>query len=286
MEKLFKLNLKFVLWYKNRFSWDDEIEEHDNYQDVYGSGFLHAFAIFWISIFNILIIPLFLVSCIINFIYFLFFLNYYEKRRKKKEEEKEIKKKEYKKKLIEDWINNYENTVKKDNVILKLVTADTTYGNRHVIHSSVKDFVISESIQNVELLILSFLTKYNNNYSIFQNVYTYDINSKRVNCRNSARRSLYDLYALCLYYYPETKFEDVIKIVIKMIDNYSLNTSFCHDVCKYVFYTDRISNHRNFNHNLEFYNSYFKHQIFDNQQVDLTFFDLLNYFEEKENGKN
>lgn len=280
MKTLFELNLDFVLWYKNRCSWDDHIDRTDNEIEVYKSGFLWGVILLGLSIFNIVLLPLFLISCIINFIYFLIFIPHYKKKEEKRRKKLEEIKNKLKNGLIEKWINKYEKHVK-NTISLKLVTAEVSYGTYNVDYSKLEDFRFHKKMKSVNELIFNFLYLYNDSVK-YKNVFTFDIKRKRIHCRNNARRSLGDLYSLALYYFPETTFRDIVEIVSDLIITRRLNYSYCGNVNKYVFYTSNTSNYRSSSNNLELYNNFYIHpEIKDT--INLTFNDLIKYIE-KDHG--
>ena len=71
MRKLFELNLDFNLWYKNQlvYEFKDSKIDRDSDEDVlYKTGILMVFLISVLNLTLLLISPLFIISCIINFI--------------------------------------------------------------------------------------------------------------------------------------------------------------------------------------------------------------------------
>lgn len=278
MKKLFELNLDFVLWYKNRCSWDDLIDRTDSEIDVYKPGFLWGIILLGLSIFNIVLLPLFLISCIINFIYFLL-IPYYKKKEERREEKKRKLLRAVKNKIIDEWILNYEKLVKRNGDYLKLVITPTLYGSSSAAYShDITDFEFPEdhNITNIKDLICYFLFDYNIIKKSEKKVYTYNIRQSYINCKWGARRSLYDLYSLCLYYFPETKFIDVIKVIISILP--IINCSFCNGVKRYVFYPPKISNFKNLNDSLE----YGKNITVDFKIFNISLNDLKNYITDYE----
>ena len=73
MRKLFELNLDFNLWYKNQLVYEfkkSKINRDSDKEEVYQMGFIMVFIISTINFGLFLISPLFIISCIINFIYY------------------------------------------------------------------------------------------------------------------------------------------------------------------------------------------------------------------------
>lgn len=90
MKKLFELNLNFNIWYKNGLVYDfkeSKVDRDSNNDILYKSGFIMLFIISIINIVLLLLSPLFIISCIINFIYY-FVKNYYEKKAEIKRQKK------------------------------------------------------------------------------------------------------------------------------------------------------------------------------------------------------
>ena len=259
MRKLFELNLDFNLWYKNELthSWNNhsKIDRDSSNDEVFEMGLLVLFIISIINLGLFLISPLFIISCIINFIYY-FVKDYYEK----KAEIKRIKKLKIK---IEAWIDYYESKV---NQMTPLKLGNSVMSNYNLSKINPQDLNI-EGFKHLfkeydKKFILRFLRNMNNEY------YTVNSKTNRVTCRLGARRSIKDIYLVVKYYFPEITFEQVLEDIVSLYNEQFINGSFCNDVRFYVFYPEVVSYVRNPN------------KILENSN-DLTFKDLINYFNNK-----
>ena len=259
MRKLFELNLDFNLWYKNELlhSWNNhsKIDRDSSNDEVFETGLLVLFIISIINLGLFLISPLFIISCVINFIYY-HVKDYYEK----KAEIKRIKKLKIK---IEDWIDYYESKV---NQMTPLKLGNSVMSSYDLSRINPQDLNI-EGFKHLfkeydKKFILRFLRNINNEY------YTVDSKTNRVTCCLSARRSIRDIYLVVKYYFPEITFEQVLEDIVRLYNEQFINGSFCSDVRLYVFYTDQISFARHSDKTLE------------NSQ-EITFKDLINYFNNK-----
>ena len=258
MRKLFELNLDFNLWYKNQLVYEfkeEKIDRDSNDEVIYQMGFIMVFLISAVNFGLLLISPLFIISCIINFIYY-FVKDYYEK----KAEIKRIKELKIK---IEAWIDYYESKV---NQMTPLKLGNSVMSNYNLSRINPQDLNI-EGFKHLfkeydKKFILRFLRNMNNEY------YTVDSKTNRVTCRLGARRSIRDIYLVVKYYFPEITFEQVLEDIVTLYNQDFINGSFCSDVRLYVFYTDQISSARNSDRTLEL-------------SKELTFNDLINYFDNK-----
>ena len=259
MRKLFELNLDFNLWYKNQlvyeFKEEEKIDRDSNEDVLYESGIMMVFLISLVNFGLLLISPLFIISCIINFIYY-FVKDYYEK----KAEIKRIKELKVK---IESWIDYYENKV---NQMTPLKLGSSIMSNYNLSRINPQDLNI-KGFKHLfkeydKKFILIFLRNINNEY------YTVDSKTNRVTCRLSARRSIRDIYLIVKYYFPEITFKQVLEDIVILYNQDFINGSFCSDVRLYVFYTDQISFARQSDRTLEL-------------SQELTFKDLINYFNNK-----
>ena len=214
--------------------------------------------VFLISAINfglLLISPLFIISCIINFIYY-FVKDYYEK----KAEIKRIKELKVK---IESWIDYYK---KYTNQMTPLKLGSSVMSNYNLSRINPQDLNI-KGFKHLfkeydKKFILRFLRNINNEY------YTVDSKTNKVTCRLGARRSIKDIYLIVKYYFPEITFEQVLEDIVYLFREDFINGSFCSHVRLYVFYTDQISSARNSDRTLEL-------------SQELTFKDLINYFNNK-----
>ena len=218
-------------------------------------GFVVVFLVSTINFGLLLISPLFIVSCIINFIYY-FVKDYYEK----KAEIKRIKELKIK---IEAWIDYYESKV---NQMTPLKLGNSVMSSYDLSRINPQDLNI-EGFKHLfkkydKKFILRFLRNINNEY------YTVDSKTNRVTCRLGARRSIKDIYLIVKYYFPEITFEQVLEDIVRLYNKQFINGLFCSDVRLYVFYTDQISLARNPDKRLEL-------------SQELTFKDLINYFNNK-----
>ena len=258
MRKLFELNLDFNLWYKNQLVYEfkeSKIDRDSDKEMVYQIGFIMVFLISVVNFGLLLISPLFIISCIINFIYY-FVKDYYEKKAEiKRQKELKIK--------IESWINQYKQDV---NQMTPLKLGNSVMSSYNLSRINPQDLNI-EGFKHLfkeydKKFILRFLRNINDEY------YTVDSKTNRVTCRLSARRSIKDIYLIVKYYFPEITFEQVLEDIVSLYNQQFINGSFCNDVRLYVFYTDQISFARYPDRTLEF-------------SQELTFKDLINYFNNK-----
>ena len=259
MRKLFELNLDFNIWYKNKLihSWNNhsKIDRDSSNDEVFEMGLLVLFIISIINLGLLLISPLFIISCIINFIYY-FVKDYYEKKA-------EIKRNKELKIKIEAWINYYQQYV---NEIVPLKLGNSVMSNYNLTRINPQDLNI-KGFKHLfkeydKKFILRFLRNMNNEY------YTVNSKTNRVTCRLGARRSIRDIYLIVKYYFPEITFEQVLEDIVRLYNEQFINGSFCYDVRLYVFYTDQISFARQSDKTLEL-------------SQELTFKDLINYFNNK-----
>lgn len=258
MRKLFELNLDFNIWYKNGLVHDfkeQKVDRDSNEDILYGSGIIMVFLFSIVNFLLILISPLFIISCVINFIYY-HVKGYYEK----KAEIKRIKELKIK---IEAWIDYYESKV---NQMTPLKLGNSVMSNYNLTRINPQDLNI-EGFKHLfkeydKKFILRFLRNINNEY------YTVDSKTNKVTCRLSARRSIRDIYLIVKYYFPEITFEQVLEDIVRLYNEQFINGSFCNDVRLYVFYTDQISFARHSDKTLEL-------------SKELTFKDLINYFNNK-----
>lgn len=258
MRKLFELNLDFNIWYKNQlvYSFKDEKIDRDSDEDIlYELGFRMVFFAFTINFGLLLISPLFIISCIINFIYY-FVKDYYEKK-------DEIKRNKELKIKIESWINCYQQYV---NQMTPLKLGNSIMSHWNIDRINPQDLNI-EGFKHLfkeydKKFILRFLRNMNNEY------YTVNSKTNKVTCRLGARRSIKDIYLIVKYYFPEVTFKQVLEDIVYLFREDFINGSFCNDVRLYVFYTTQISFSRNSDRTLEL-------------SKKLTFKDLINYFNNK-----
>jgi hypothetical protein len=149
--------------------------------------------------------------------------------------------------LHDSWITNneksrYNNILNKDVKFVKLEVDEVISK-----HSDYKQF------------ILEFLRNYNSKH------YTYSSYKNQQICDSNRRRSMFDIYLITKYYYPEVTFEMVVDSLIFFVKTKAINTSYCNTVQKYVFYVSSISYYNNLNNKLE------------NDNM-LTMDNLINYF--------
>ena len=189
MRKLFELNLDFNLWYKNELthSWNNhsKIDRESGNDEVFELGILTVVIISSINFGLFLISPLFIISCVINFIYY-HVKGYYEK----KAEIKRIKKVKIK---IEAWIDYYKQYV---NQITPLKLGSSVMSSYDLSRINPKDLNI-EGFKHLfkeydKKFILRFLRNINNEY------YTVNSETNKVTCRLGARRSIKDIYLISL----------------------------------------------------------------------------------------
>ena len=258
MRKLFELNLDFNIWYKNGLIYDfkeQKVDRDSNEDILYESGIIMVFLLSIVNFLLILISPLFIISCVINFIYY-HVKGYYEK----KAEIKRIKELKIK---IEAWIDYYESKV---NQMTPLKLGNSVMSNYNLTRINPQDLNI-EGFKHLfkeydKKFILRFLRNINNEY------YTVDSKTNRVTCRLGARRSIKDIYLIVKYYFPEITFKQVLEDIVYLFKEKLINGSYCNDVRLYVFYPEVVSSARN------------PEKILELSQ-ELTFKDLINYFNNK-----
>ena len=258
MRKLFELNLDFNIRYKNQLVYsfkESKIDRNSDEDVLYKTGILMVFLISVVNLILLLISPLFIISCIINFIYY-HVKGYYEK----KAEIKRIKELKIK---TEAWIDYYQQYV---NEIAPLKLGSSVMSSYNLNRINPQDLNI-KGFKHLfkeydKKFILRFLHNINNEY------YTVDSKTNCVTCRLGARRSIRDICLIVKYYFPEITFEQVLEDIVRLYNEQFINGSFCSDVRLYVFYTDQMSSVRNPGRTLEL-------------SQELTFKDLINYFNNK-----
>ena len=258
MRKLFELNLDFNLWYKNQLAYEFKGEKIDRDSDedvLYEMGILIVFLISAVNFGLLLISPLFIISCIINFIYY-FVKDYYEKKA-------EIKRSKKLKVKIEAWIDYYQQYVNEITPLKLGSSVMSSYNLRNINPQDLNIKGFKHLFKEYDKkFILRFLRNINNEY------YTVDSKTNKVTCRLGARRSIRDIYLVVKYYFPEITFEQVLEDIVWLYNEQFINGSFCNDVRLYVFYTDQISSARYSDRRLEL-------------SQELTFKDLIDYFNNK-----
>jgi hypothetical protein len=268
MKKLFELNLDFNLWYKNLLT-GEKIDRHNTEWELYKSGLIVLFIslpIMFITL-SLCSIPFFF-SCIVNYFYYIVAKPYYNKIEEKKRIELELTIEKDKEIYLQQWIDKYEEHVKSNPNILKLSTCKRTkYGQAQAPEDF--NFIPSGCCE----LLGRFL--YDFNLRRYDLIVTTNQNNE-ITCSYERRRSMFDLYKLCLTYFPDLKFIDFLKSLVDIIENKYLRYSFCSDVRKYVFYPYQISSHFNEFRKLEFHGEY-KSNVEKDKYYELTFNDLLKY---------
>lgn len=79
--------------------------------------------------------------------------------------------------------------------------------------------------------IIKFIRVYNNE----KNTYTLKGN---LQCSNQCRRSGGDIFRICKYYFPKTKFIDVMRILESLPnETVGVRSSVCHTISKRVYYS-------------------------------------------------
>ena len=161
---------------------------------------------------------------------------------------------------ISNWINEYQEHLENKN----LYYLSDYHGNNYSISKEKQLKPLKKS--NIEIttyseFIIDFLLKHNNDKISVDSV------SGRSNCSTKRRRSAYDIYLITKFYYPSVTFKEVLMILCILVENYSINASYCSDICKYVFYTSKISDYSNLLRRFEFA---------DNNQI--TLINLITYF--------
>lgn len=95
----------------------------------------------------------------------------------------------------------------------------------------------------LDSFILDFMIDYNTRFDTYDNLGWYI-------CGAGRRRSLGDIYLICKGYYPDCTIEDVFKILIRMLEDGTINGSYCNTINKFVFYNS--SSHNNFDVKVEY----------------------------------
>jgi len=258
MRKLFELNLDFNIWYKNQLVYEfkeSKINRNSDEEMIYQMGFIMVFLISAVNFGLFLISPLFIVSCIINFIYY-FVKDYYEKKAEiKRQKELKIK--------IQAWIDYYKSKV---NQMTPLKLGSSVMSSYDLNRINTQDLNPGAFRNVFNKYNIDFIRKFL--YSVNNNYYTVDSKTNKVTCRMGARRSIRDIYLIVKYYFPEITFEQVLEDIVTLYKDQYINGSFCNDVRFYVFYTDQVSFSRHPDKTLE-------------GSQELTFKDLINYFNNK-----
>jgi len=71
----------------------------------------------------------------------------------------------------------------------------------------------------------------NSNHKYNSDLYYYDCY-----CTTNRRRSLGDIYRICKTYFPSTKIEEVLEILIDLCESKELSGSYCNTIQKFVFH--------------------------------------------------
>lgn len=178
-----------------------------------------------------------------NFIYNIYFKNYYIKKEEEKKRKEEKIRIEQNKINIKNWIETYSSNLNKHEDYFLF---DPGSGFLEIVEKKPKDFLIK------------FFNRYNH-------MYFTSLKNKDMICGRNRRRSLFDTYLITRQYFKDLKFIEFLKIMIELFENKTINTSYCNEVCKYVFYNGRISTYNNLKSYLEF-------------TKDFNFNDLIYYF--------
>ncbi len=85
-----------------------------------------------------------------------------------------------------------------------------------------------------------FITKFLSNWNLKND--TIYVDTEEVQCSPDRRRSLGDIYNICLYYYPKCTIEEVATMLYILCDeDEGFRTSYCYTICKRVFYFEEGS---------------------------------------------
>lgn len=95
----------------------------------------------------------------------------------------------------------------------------------------------------LDSFILDFMIDYNDRFDTITHY-------GGIVCYTGKRRSLGDIYLICKGYYPDCTIEDVFKILIRMLEDGTINGSYCNTINKFVFYNS--SSHNNFDVKVEY----------------------------------
>lgn len=82
----------------------------------------------------------------------------------------------------------------------------------------------------------SFFTKYNIEYN------TVNLDNS-LQCHVNRRRSLGDIYLITKYYFPNITLKELIKELLWIQKNFGINSQYCSDVRKHVFYSNSKSDY-------------------------------------------
>lgn len=176
--------------------------------------FLSFLVVFLFSVVLLLLVPIVAIMCTINVVYsiceLVMNLEYFNR------------------KFIKESLANYEASLNKEETYFLAITNQEKDWNCVVLDVNVNEF------------IKTFLKSHNSTY------YTYGFKTKNLICRKGRRRSIGDIYLVCKNYYPDTRLDDVIVCLIKLIDEKVIAVSKCSEINKYVFtkknsYTDNYT---------------------------------------------
>ncbi len=179
MRKLFELNLDFNIWYKNQLVYEfkeSKINRNSDEEMIYQMGFIMVFLISAVNFGLFLISPLFIVSCIINFIYY-FVKDYYEKKAEiKRQKELKIK--------IQAWIDYYKSKV---NQMTPLKLGSSVMSSYDLNRINTQDLNPGAFRNVFNKYNIDFIRKFL--YSVNNNYYTVDSKTNKRSCCRVRKRT-------------------------------------------------------------------------------------------------
>lgn len=99
---------------------------------------------------------------------------------------------------------------------------------------------------DLKQFIIKFFNEYNNKYNTYPNHYNINLDTPEnfrwtyrnfnVFCETHRRRSLGDVYRISKTYFPSTKIEEVLEILIQLCESKELSGSYCTTIHKFVFH--------------------------------------------------
>lgn len=98
---------------------------------------------------------------------------------------------------------------------------------------------------DLKQFIIKFFYEYNNKYNTYLSHYNKNLGSEDVRwgyrdfnafCDAHRRRSLGDVYRISKTYFPSTKIEEVLEILIELCEDKKLSGSYCNTIQKFVFH--------------------------------------------------
>ena len=217
----------------------------------------NTFVFLVVGIFFIGLIPVLIISSLLDIIYYL--IDKYDKY----QEEKLIHQQE----LIR--FNRIKNIIESKNEEYNKLEGMLQIVKR--MPNNIKKIVHRDDSEefNIKNKILKLFVNYLMNINCYTIIKNHNIDNKQ--CHNYARRSILDVWSIIKNYYPESNFDEFLKAIIKLIHEEKLYISKCSDIGKYVLYTSKISTFNGFEKPLEIYGN----------ENNITFEDLITYYKYK-----